>query len=236
MVIVPDDKEDNQIVEKVKQPVQVMKPLTMKQEFVEIVNRVGKIFGMSCALKFAITLGMLKLNPVKIFDARTLTSVFRYGLTTAAVSGSFLLLRWLLRMVKKLFSLRQCIEGVAGRNSEKYFIVLRNLELFMCGIISSYFTKFYIKQELEIVKVFMFMRAVEGALIILRRVAQKIVDKLYQFSANDDGAEASSPFKVHIPYGASLLPMICITIAVYAKSYETYAINPGTHRKIDDVF
>ena len=153
-----------------------------------------------------------------------------------------------------LGKLRKLIGLVANQDKDEAWTsrinMIKRVELFLSGSLASMATQTYNESDLSILKVVLYMRGVQGALMLTRLLIEKLINFMrrkyndnslsHLFNNKDKATDKSineaHPIKFTVPHSNFILPALCITITVWCMHYENYAVPKSINSRIEDVF
>lgn len=77
-----------------------------RSDLARIAGRVVRVFAISAGAKLALKFALLKLNILKLLKRKNIESVGRFGFASAAISATFLLLRWCLNWLGHVLAIK----------------------------------------------------------------------------------------------------------------------------------
>lgn len=148
----------------------------------DIARRAARIFGFSVLFKLIIKLAMFKQRlPKALASKQVLLDIFKFAGANASLSIIFLVTRLTLSALRKYLGL--VANGHAdnnGTSGSSNIRRLETLELFLSGCAASLATKLYNASDLNLLKVLMYMRGVQGALILIKMLLEKLLNCAHQ--------------------------------------------------------
>lgn len=141
-----------------------------------LVKKFIVIFGRALTIKFIFMMGLKRLKLMKVFDARN--ELFKTPVAVALISTSFLFLKWVFQRLKQFSSLLSTAESQGGDQHRKWARYLRHFEHFLAGCLASLSTRLLTGSEQNLLKVFLYMRAVCGAVFLLKHWLEAFLNYL----------------------------------------------------------
>lgn len=137
-------------------------------------KRFLKIFGKAFVLKLLLVVATKKLNVVKVFHARQ--EIIKSSVGASTISLSFLLMKWLFQRLKSFLLLSSWVKNHSKPQNLAY---LSRYQSFFAGILASLATNLMNHTEIGILKVFLYMRAINGFLLLFKHAVERILNHYF---------------------------------------------------------
>ena len=218
--------------------------LNNKIKMEAVVDRAARIFGISIALKLLTKIALFRLKlPRALMTVGVWRDILKFAAANVSVSVLFLLSRIVIGKIRELLGLVQAKHGKDVDVKQTYRKLLERVdmvELFVSGCTASIGARLYDSSDLNLIKVLVYMRGVQGALILIKMILEHSLNKVYSLTSNllkeqGDSMQDYEPIKLNVPHAGFVLGSFCIMTTVFAIYYESYAVPKGINARIMDL-